>query len=152
MSTLIQLSSSMRIEFYLIFHYIGFAREKAIGPSSDICVPFFLACTFSWQHSRNVFFLRNLRTPLLILFELYKRCFPRWEKAKDPGDEFWRQIRMLKAAVSLLLNGMLIHPDIYPGNRAEVFTWQNFQPAYRNLGNRAGPPSNINTSTILQRI
>ena len=27
-----------------------------------------------------------------------------------------------------------IHPDIYPCNRAVVFIWQNFQPAYRDLG------------------
>ena len=26
----------------------GFAREKAIGPSNDICVPFFLACIYPW--------------------------------------------------------------------------------------------------------
>ena len=47
----------------------------------------------------------------------------------------------------------------HPGNRAEVFIWQNFQPAYRDpgwknrdLGNRASPPSHMNTSKILQRI
>ena len=46
----------------------------------------------------------------------------------------------------------------HPGNRAEVFIWQNFQPAYRDsgwknrdLGNRASPPSHMNTSKILQR-
>ena len=46
------------------------------------------------------------------------------------------------------------HPDrqnssrFHPGNRAEVFTWQNFQPAYRDPGwknqdlvNRASLPS-----------
>ena len=78
-------------------------------------------------------------------------------------------------AVSLQLNGMLtmwkiqqamqddamraarIHPSIHPGNRAEVFIWQNFQPAYRdpcwkkrNLGNQASPPSDMNTPKILQ--
>ena len=44
----------------------------------------------------------------------------------------------------------------HPGNRAEVFIWQNFQPAYRDpdwknrdLGNRASPPSHMNTSKIL---
>ena len=30
-----------------------------------------------------------------------------------------------------------IHPAVHPGNRDEVFIWQNFQPAYRDLGNRA---------------
>ena len=80
-------------------------------------------------------------------------------------------------AVSLLLNGMLmmwkiqqamqddamraarIHPAVHPGNRAEVFIWQNFQPAYRDpcwknrdLGNRSGPPSDMNTPKILQGI
>ena len=61
-------------------------------------------------------------------------------------------------AVSLQLNGMLmmwkiqqamqddairttrIHPTVHPGNRDEVFIWQNFQPAYRDLGNRASLP------------
>ena len=80
-------------------------------------------------------------------------------------------------AVSLQLNGMLmmwkiqqamqddairtarIHPTVHPDNRDEVFIWQNFQPAYRDLGwknrdlgNRASPPSHMNTSKILQRI
>ena len=27
-----------------------------------------------------------------------------------------------------------IHPAVHPGNRAEVFISQNFQPAYRDLG------------------
>ena len=73
-------------------------------------------------------------------------------------------------AVSLQLNEMLmmwkiqqameddairtarIHPAVHPGNRNEVFIWQNFQPAYRDLGNLASPPSHMNTSKILQRI
>ena len=52
------------------------------------------------------------------------------------------------AAVSLQLNGMLMmwkiqramqddaiwDARIHPSNRAEVFTWQNFQPAYRDRG------------------
>ena len=52
-----------------------------------------------------------------------------------------------------------IHTAVHPGNRDEVFIWQNFQPAYRDLGwknrdlgNRASPPSHLNTSKILQRI
>ena len=45
-----------------------------------------------------------------------------------------------------------IHPAVHPGNRDEVFIWQNFQPAYRDLGNQASPPSHMNTSKILQRI
>ena len=45
-----------------------------------------------------------------------------------------------------------IHPAVHPGNRDEVFIWQNFQPAYRDLGNRASPPSHMNTSKIFQRI
>ena len=80
-------------------------------------------------------------------------------------------------AVSLQLNGMLmmwktqqamqddairtarIHPTVHSSNQDEVFIWQNFQPAYRDLGwknrdlgNRASPPSHMNTSKILQRI
>ena len=45
-----------------------------------------------------------------------------------------------------------IHLAIHPGNPDEVFIWQNFQPAYRDLGNRASPPSHMNTLKILQRI
>ena len=48
---------------------------------------------------------------------------------------------------------------VHPCNRDEVFIWQNFQPAYqdlgwknRDLGNRASPPSHTNTLKILQRI
>ena len=48
---------------------------------------------------------------------------------------------------------------IHPGNRDEVFIWQNFParlPRFRlenrGLGNRARPPSHMNTSKILQRI
>ena len=40
----------------------------------------------------------------------------------------------------------------------EVFMWESFHPGYRDLGcrnrdlgNRAGPPSHMNTSNILQR-
>ena len=40
-----------------------------------------------------------------------------------------------------------IHPAVHPGNRDEVFIWQNFQPAYRDLGNRASPPSHIENFT-----
>ena len=38
-----------------------------------------------------------------------------------------------------------------PGNRAGVFIWENFHPGCRDLGNRAGPPSHMNTSKFLQR-
>ena len=67
-------------------------------------------------------------------------------------------------AVSLQLNGMLtkwkvqqvVQDDairtarIHLGNRAEVFIWQNFRPAYRDFGcknrefySRVGPSSKI---------
>ena len=43
---------------------------------------------------------------------------------------------------------------IWTGSRGEVFIWQNFQPAYRDLGwknrdlgNRASPPSHMNNFT-----
>ena len=116
------------------------------------------------------------------IWEILAR-FPRWEKVKDPGDEFWRQIRETKQtwrntkiltfgpilpsvtlkAVSLQLNGMLmmwkiqqamqddairtarIHLAIHPAYRD--LGWKN-----RDLGNRASPPSHMNTSKILQRI
>ena len=44
------------------------------------------------------------------------------------------------------------HPAVHPGNQDEVFIWQNFQPAYQDLGNRASLPSHMNTSKIIQRI
>ena len=71
-------------------------------------------------------------------------------------------------AVSLQVNGMLMmwkiqqamQDDaelirrIHPGNRPEVFIWQNFQPAYRDpgwknrdLGNRASPPCHMENFT-----
>ena len=90
---------------------------------------------------------------------------------------FYFRASVTLKAVSLQLNGMLmmckiqqamkddaiqttrIHPVVHSGNRDEVFIWQNFQPAYRDLGwknrdlgNRASPPSHMNTSKILQRI
>ena len=57
--------------------------------------------------------------------------------------------------VSLQLNGMLMMwkiqqamqddairaARIHPGNRDEVFIWQNFQPAYRDLGTLEKPRS-----------
>ena len=55
-------------------------------------------------------------------------------------------------------NARRCHPDhlnsscFHPGNLSEVFIWQNFQPAYRDLENRASLPSHINASNILQRI
>ena len=52
-----------------------------------------------------------------------------------------------------------VHPAFNLCNRAEVFVRLNFQPAYRDpgwknrdLGNRASPPSHLNTSKTLQRI
>ena len=83
---------------------------------------------------------------------------------------FYFRASVTLKAVSLQLNGMLmmckiqqamkddairttrIHPAVHPGNRDEVFIWQNFQPAYRDLGNRASLPSDMNTSKSLQRI
>ena len=89
---------------------------------------------------------------------------------KEKLNFFYFRASVTLKAVSLQLNGMLmmckiqqamkddairttrIHPAVYPGNRDEVFIWQNFQPAYRDLGNRASPPSHMNTSNIFQRI
>ena len=36
----------------------------------------------------------------------------------------------------------------HSGNRIEVFIWQNFLPASRDLGNQASPPSHKNTLKI----
>ena len=66
---------------------------------------------------------------------------------------FYFRASVTLKAVSLQLNGMLmmckiqqamkndalrttkIHPAVHPGNRDEVSgIWQNFQPAYRDLG------------------
>ena len=75
-------------------------------------------------------------------------------------------------AVSLQLNGMLmmwkiqqamqddairtarIHPAVHPGNRDEVFIWQNFLSTLMEISGTepASPPSHTNTSKMLQRI
>ena len=68
----------MRIEFYLIFHYIGFAREKAIGPSSDICVPFFLP--FHGNTQEMFFFFEELKNPSPYSLLSYTRDVFRDEK------------------------------------------------------------------------
>ena len=46
----------------------------------------------------------------------------------------------------------------HPGNRADLFIGENFQPGYRypgwknrDLSNRASPPSHMNTSKFLER-
>ena len=95
----------------------------------------------------------------------------------DKHKIFYFRASVTLKAVSLQLNGMLmmckiqqamqddairttrIHPAVHPGNWDEVFIWQNFQPAYRHLGwknrdlgNRASPPTHMNTSQILRRI
>ena len=63
------------------------------------------------------------------------------------------------------VNARWCHPDrrhnssgFHPDNRAEVFSWQNFQPAYRDLGwkkrdlgNRAGPPSHMKKIEIFTK-
>ena len=36
-----------------------------------------------------------------------------------------------------------IRPAVHLGNRDEVLIWQNFQAAYRDLGNRASPSSHV---------
>ena len=53
---------------------------------------------------------------------------------------------------------LICQKHFYPGNRAGVFIWENFHPGCRDLGcrnrdlgNRAGPPSHMNTSQFLQR-
>ena len=99
------------------------------------------------------------------------------KQSKHGETQKFRAYLTIGKAVSLQLNGILmiwkmqqamqddairtarIHLAIHPGNRDEVFIWQNFQPAYRDLGwknrdlgNRASPPSHMNTSKILQRI
>ena len=65
----------------------------------------------------------------------------------------------IQQAMQDAIRAARIHPTVYPGNRDEVFIWQRFQPAFRDLGwkkrdlgNRASPPSHMNTSKILQRI
>ena len=48
---------------------------------------------------------------------------------------------------------MIVYEFVFhPANRNEAFIWENFHPGlYRDLGNRAGPPSHMNTSNFLQR-
>ena len=61
--------------------------------------------------------------------------------------------------VKTMPSGRQILSRFHPSNRAEVLIGQKFQPAYRDrgwknrgLGNRASPPSRMNTWKILQRI
>ena len=71
------------------------------------------------------------------LREIWAR-FPRREKAKDPGDEFWRKIRETKEMVA---------------------KHKNYKPAYRDscrenryLWNRARPPSHMKTTKIFTKV
>ena len=45
--------------------------------------------------------------------------------------------KMQQAMQDDAIRATRIHPAVHPGNRDEVFIWQNFQLAYRDLGNRA---------------
>ena len=80
-----------------------------------------------------------------------------WCETRETG-QTWQNTKIITfapiialatlAAVSLQLNGMLMMwkiqkamqddaiwaARIHPSNRAEVFTWQKFQPAYRDRG------------------
>ena len=82
--------------------------------------------------------------------------FPRWEKAKAPGDEFWRQIRETKQTrrntkkitfasiivsatiktVSLQLNGMLMMENT-AGNASRCETARIYYPGLFHPGKRA---------------
>ena len=46
-----------------------------------------------------------------------------------------------------------IHPAVHPGNRDEVLIWQNFQPAYRDLGwkNQETTKANNTVNKLLDR-
>ena len=46
-----------------------------------------------------------------------------------------------------------IHPAVHPGNRDEVLIWQNFQPAYRDLGwkNQETTKANNTVNELLDR-
>ena len=106
--------------------------------------------------------------------------FPRWEQAKYPRDDFWREMRKSKhaeaqksvitfapvialvtlIAVSLQLNGMLMMWEIQqakqedPGGQSSSRFAADWDPGWKNrdLGNRFSPPSQMNTSKILRRI
>ena len=113
-------------------------------------------------------------------YEKFQPSFRDGKRPKILGTKSWPNTKNLTfgpiiasvtlKAVSLQLNGMLtmwkiqramqdeairtarIHPAVHPGNRDEVFIWQNSQHAYWDLGNRASPPSHMSTSKMLQRI
>ena len=86
------------------------------------------------------------------------------QSKRGETENFYFRASVTLKAVSLQLYGMLmmckiqqamkddaiwttrIHPAVHRGNRDEVFICQNFQPAYRDLGNRASLPSHMNTS------
>ena len=54
---------------------------------------------------------------------------------------------MWKAIQGDAIQTARIHPAVHPGNRDD-----SCSHGKRDLGNRASPPSRINTSKILQRI
>ena len=76
--------------------------------------------------------------------------------------------KVLKKAEMMLTTSELCSPStqkrvcicffFHPGNRADMFIWETFQPGYRDLGwnnqdlgNQASPPFHMNTSKFLQR-
>ena len=42
--------------------------------------------------------------------------------------------KILQAMQDDAIRNARIHSAVRPGNRGEVFIWQTFQPAYRDLG------------------
>ena len=72
----------------------------------------------------------------------------------EPGQPGWLGFRDLASPLFPSLKFRCVHMR----GRAGVFIWENFHPGYRDLGrknrdlgNRAGPPSHMNTSKFLQR-
>ena len=96
-------------------------------------------------------------------YEKFKPAFQDKNKGKDPGDEFWCEIRERKQQGEIqqaMVDDAIQVAIIHRGDRAEMLISENFQPTccdagWKNrasLGNRESPPSHTNTSKISRRI
>ena len=71
------------------------------------------------------------------------RILLKWKYIQDKNYViFWRYVAKAK---------LFCLKSFVPVTQAGVFKWENFYPDYRDLGNRASPASQMNTSKFLRR-
>ena len=101
---------------------------------------------------------------------------PKWRHINEYRSRLSTLVTLMIKLIQIILKWEFIHGKIMPfwppsfeseanlsktfcpGNWAAVFIWENCHPACRDLGcrnrdlgNRVGPPSHMNTSQFLQR-